>query len=309
MTAAAPVPTKKIVLVGNPNVGKSVIFRLLTGNYVMVSNFPGTTVEVSRGKMQLGGIAYEVVDTPGVNSLIPQSEDERVTFEILLREKPDVIIQVADAKSLRRTILITSELVELGIPMILVLNMMDEAEERGVDIDTAGLSRLFSIPVVQTVAIYSQGRRQLLNAIQNAAPPRDLWKNTDNGGEIAKLLDGIAVAPRFLTVEWLGLGNPDLDRTVEHALGAQPVSMIAGSHGQLPQRTAAAAGARNMPRSATAFSTKLWHLSSTRGRVILSRPGARSTPVSGWVFSSPGCFSSPGMRSGAFWGRALHTMS
>jgi ferrous iron transport protein B len=227
MTAVAPAPAKKIVLVGNPNVGKSVIFRLLTGNYVMVSNFPGTTVEVSRGKMQLGGTVYEIVDTPGVNSLVPQSEDEWVTFEILLREKPDVIIQVADAKSLRRTILITSELVELGIPMILVLNMMDEAEERGVDIDTAGLSRLFSIPVVQTVAIYSQGRRQLLNAIQNAAPPTDIWKTTDSGGEVAKLLDGISASPRFLTVEWLGLGNPDLDRTVEHALGAQPVSMIA----------------------------------------------------------------------------------
>lgn len=195
----------------------------------MVSNFPGTTVEVSRGKMQLGGIAYEVVDTPGVNSLVPQSEDERVTCEILLREKPDVIIQVADAKSLRRTLLITSEVVELGVPMILVLNMMDEAEERGVGIDTAGLSSLFSIPVVQTVAIYSQGRRQLLNAIQNAAPPRDLWKAADDGIEVARWLDGITAAPCFLTVEWLDLGDPDLDRTIEQALGAQPVSMMAAA--------------------------------------------------------------------------------
>ena len=76
--------SKKIVLVGNPNVGKSIIFRILTGSYVLVSNFPGTTVEVSRGKMHLGGTDYEIVDTPGINSLVPQSEDERVTCEILL---------------------------------------------------------------------------------------------------------------------------------------------------------------------------------------------------------------------------------
>ena len=85
MVGSKPLEMKKLVLVGNPNVGKSVIFRLLTGSYVLVSNFPGTTVEVSRGRMQLGGVAYEVVDTPGINSLIPQSEDERVTCEILLR--------------------------------------------------------------------------------------------------------------------------------------------------------------------------------------------------------------------------------
>ena len=75
MAAATHPNPKKVVLVGNPNVGKSVIFRMLTGNYVLVSNFPGTTVEVSRGRMQIGGVAYQIVDTPGVNSLLPQSED------------------------------------------------------------------------------------------------------------------------------------------------------------------------------------------------------------------------------------------
>ena len=174
MSEDTPVLPKKAVLVGNPNVGKSVIFRLLTGSYVLVSNFPGTTVEVSRGRMQLGAGNYEVIDTPGVNSLVPQSEDERVACEILLREKPDVIIQVADAKNMRRTLLITSQLAEFGIPMVLVLNMIDEAEERGIEIDSKGLSDFFAIPVVETVAIYSRGRRQLLNAIQNArTPPRN----------------------------------------------------------------------------------------------------------------------------------------
>ena len=159
MVAETAVNSKKVVLVGNPNVGKSVIFRLLTGSYVLVSNFPGTAVEVSRGHMQLGGIDYEVIDTPGVNSLVPQSEDERVACEILLRENPDLIIQVADAKNMRRTLLITSQLAEFEIPMVLVLNMIDEAEERGIEIDSQALSDFFSVPVVETVAIYSRGRK------------------------------------------------------------------------------------------------------------------------------------------------------
>jgi ferrous iron transport protein B len=217
VTEKASTP-KKIVLVGNPNVGKSVIFRLLTGSYVLVSNFPGTTVEVSRGKMQLGGISYEVIDTPGVNSLIPQSEDERVACEILLREKPDVIIQVADAKNLRRTLLITSQLVEFNIPMVLVLNMIDEAEERGIEIDSQGLSKLFSVPVVETIAIYSKGRRQLLNAIQNNGKPQNPLRTLFAGETVLQSLDELAT-PALLSIEWMAEGNRELTHTIAGALG------------------------------------------------------------------------------------------
>jgi ferrous iron transport protein B len=218
MTEEKSFDSKKIVLVGNPNVGKSVIFRLLTGSYVLVSNFPGTTVEVSRGKMQLGGATYEVVDTPGVNSLIPQSEDERVACEILLREKPDIIIQVADAKNLRRTLLITSQLVEFNIPMILVLNMIDEAEERGIEIDSAGLSKFFFIPVVETIAIYSKGRRQLLNAIQNNGKPRNPLRTLFSGENVIQS-SGELAAPVLLSIEWMAEGDRELTRTIAESLG------------------------------------------------------------------------------------------
>ena len=216
-------PSKKVVLVGNPNVGKSIIFRILTGSYVMVSNFPGTTVEVSRGRMQLGGTTYEVVDTPGINSLVPQSEDERVTCEILLREKPDVIVQVADAKNLRRTLLITSQLVEFGIPMVLALNMIDEAEDRGIEIDSQGLSELFSIPTVKTIAIYSKGRRKLQsaiqNAIQNAAPPKNPAIKSFPHESVIQALDNPS-PPALLSIEWIAEHNYDLLHTVEGCLGA-----------------------------------------------------------------------------------------
>ena len=214
----SPIPSKKVVLVGNPNVGKSIIFRILTGSYVMVSNFPGTTVEVSRGRMQIGGDTYEVVDTPGINSLVPQSEDERVTCEIILREKPDVIVQVADAKNLRRTLLITSQLVEFRIPMVLALNMIDEAEDRGIEIDSQGLSELFSIPAIKTIAIYSKGRRQLLNAIQNANMPLNPIPVLYSQESIIKALDNPA-SPALLSIEWLAENNRDLNHTIEGCLG------------------------------------------------------------------------------------------
>ena len=217
--------SKKIVLVGNPNVGKSVIFRILTGSYVLVSNFPGTTVEVSRGKLQVGSTTYEIVDTPGINSLIPQSEDERVTCEILLREKPDVIVQVADAKNLRRTLLITSQLAEFGIPMVLALNMIDEAEDRGIEIDSRGISKLFSIPVIKTIAIYSKGRRKLLNAIAEAKPPVNPLPRIYGNRDIIKTLDS-PVPPALLCIEWLAENDSDMDIAIEKSFGTVAINRL-----------------------------------------------------------------------------------
>ena len=143
-----PAPSRPTVaLVGNPNVGKSVIFGLLTGKYVIVSNYPGTTVTVSRGTCKQLGKGVEIVDTPGVNSLIPQSEDERVSRDILLEDGKKVI-QVADAKNLRRALLITTQLAEMELPVVLDLNMWDECLERGIDINTQRLQDLLGIQAV-----------------------------------------------------------------------------------------------------------------------------------------------------------------
>ncbi len=219
MTTEKGPATRKVVLVGNPNVGKSVIFRLLTGNYVMVSNFPGTTVEVSRGRTSVAGATYEIIDTPGVQSLVPQSEDERVTCEVLLQEKPDLVVQVADAKNLRRTLLVASQLVEFHIPMVLVLNMMDEAQERGIEIDTEGLSKLLSVPVVETVAIYSRGRRQLLQAMQNTAVPANPLKDARPVNHVFSSLNGSGSIPGALAIEWLSLGDEAFAGRIETSVG------------------------------------------------------------------------------------------
>ncbi len=156
---------ERVTLIGNPNVGKSVIFGLLTGKYAIVSNYPGTTVEVSYANISLDGKKYLVVDTPGVNNLIPMSEDEKVTRDILLADKPSVVLQVGDSKNIKRTLLLTSQLAEMGLPVILDLNMEDEAGEIGINIDIERLRSLIAVEVVSTVAPERKGLRALKAAI------------------------------------------------------------------------------------------------------------------------------------------------
>jgi ferrous iron transport protein B len=148
---------RTVILVGNPNVGKSALFGALTGKYVTVSNYPGTTVEVTRGSATLEGRAWHVMDTPGTNNLLPMSEDEQVTRDILLSERGYVALQVCDAKNLRRGLLLSAQLAEAGIPFALALNMADEAKSRGMAIDAGRLSRELGVDVVPTVATERQG--------------------------------------------------------------------------------------------------------------------------------------------------------
>jgi ferrous iron transport protein B len=160
---------KKIALVGHPNVGKSVLFSTLTSRYVTVSNFPGTTVEVFSGEAQIGKQIYKVFDTPGINSTEPNAEDERVTLEVIQQERPDIIIQVADAKNLRRALLLLTQLSEFKIPIVLVLNMMDECKQRGIHIDSSILSLKLGVPVVETVATTGHGLEELKRQLNSTS--------------------------------------------------------------------------------------------------------------------------------------------
>jgi ferrous iron transport protein B len=165
------VPAEKIALVGNPNVGKSVIFGLLTGKYVAVSNYPGTTVEISRGNISIGDRRMLIIDTPGVNSLVPMSEDERVTRDLILAEAPSSVVHVADAKNLKRSLLVTLQLAEMELPVTLDLNMTDEAMDKGIRIDTDKLRELLGISVVTTIAPQRKGISDLKQALLTARRP------------------------------------------------------------------------------------------------------------------------------------------
>lgn len=172
--AVSPSGPETVILVGNPNVGKSVLFTRLTGQYVVISNFPGTTVEVARGSLAVDAHNFALIDTPGLNDMAQPSEDARVTARVIEANPDARLLQVADAKNLRRALILTLQLARLGHPMILVLNMMDELDKRGGHVDVRRLSDLLGIPVLPTIATARTGinllKRQMTEPPQRVRP-------------------------------------------------------------------------------------------------------------------------------------------
>ncbi len=163
---------REIAIVGSPNVGKSLLFQNLTGAYVAVSNYPGTTVEVYRGKGEIAGQPFAFVDTPGMYSLMPITEEERVARSILLQERPAAVIHVVDAKNLARMLPLTLQLLEADLPVFLVINIMDEAERLGIHIDPQALEERLQIPVIAAISTTGQGidslKRRLAEYVNGA---------------------------------------------------------------------------------------------------------------------------------------------
>lgn len=201
-----------VALVGNPNVGKSVLFHRLTGKYVVVSNYPGTTIEITRGILRgLDGVT--LVDTPGIVAFPPHSEDEAVTERVVLGDDISAILQVGDAKNLRRTLHLTVQLAEMGRPLALGLNMMDEAQARGMSLDAKVIEKSLDVPVITTVATRGQGMDELVGAVGRAKKPHlhlqyhpDIEAALD---EITPLLPESPVTRRALGLLWLSGSSLD----------------------------------------------------------------------------------------------------
>lgn len=167
---------RKVALVGNPNVGKSVLFNVLTGAYVTVSNYPGTSVEVSRGNMLINEQQWEVIDTPGMYSIHTITEEERVAREILLHESPDVVVHVLDARNLERMLAMTIQLIEAGLPVVLVVNILDEAERMGLVIDLELLRQKLGIPVIGAATARKRGIDEIRSVLHIYSCPCDQQK-------------------------------------------------------------------------------------------------------------------------------------
>ncbi len=163
-STAARSGAETLVLAGNPNVGKSVVFNAMTGTYVDVSNFPGTTVELTRGRFE----DWDVVDTPGVYGVSSFNDEERVARDIIL--SGDVVVNVVDAVHLERDLFLTLQLVDMGKPMVVAMNMADEARRRGVAVDRDLLQDLLGVPVVETVAVQGKGFDELKAQLERARP-------------------------------------------------------------------------------------------------------------------------------------------
>ncbi|MBI3088467.1 MAG: ferrous iron transport protein B [Candidatus Omnitrophica bacterium] len=229
-----------LIVTGNPNVGKSVLFHALTGRYAAVSNYPGTTVMVSEGRTSLDGVAARIYDTPGLNSLAASSEDEVVARELLLRRQA-AVLQVGDAKNLLRAVLLALELAEAEIPSVLVLNMMDEARERDIAIDADRLSALLGVPVVETIATQRWGLDRLRRAIPQARAARRRVSYPsvieEAAAEAARILPQDCRAGRALALLWLA-GDPAVIAQLTDQEPAEALAALTRIRAKAQERTA-----------------------------------------------------------------------
>ena len=182
---------KKIVLMGNPNVGKSVVFSRLTGANVIASNYSGTTVDFSKGKMKIGKEYVEIIDAPGTYSLEPTNKAEEVALKML--KEADVVINVVNATNLERNLYLTLELLERGIPVIIALNIWDETHHLGIQIDEKELENLLGIPIVPTVALTGEGIKTLVSRIKEAKTNEEIKPTSREGRwiEIGSLIEKV----------------------------------------------------------------------------------------------------------------------
>ena len=176
----------KIALVGQPNSGKSTIFNSIAGYKVRTGNFPGVTVKYTETVVRIGNNKAKVIDLPGIYSFYTNEPAEIVTKEFILDQDIDVILNVVDSSVLSRSLELTVELTEFGIPMVIALNMTDEANRKGLEIDEKTLSEIFGVPVVKTVGNKGIGVKELFEmALKDRRIPKELkydkrfWRNND----------------------------------------------------------------------------------------------------------------------------------
>ncbi|MGQ9510290.1 MAG: FeoB small GTPase domain-containing protein, partial [Thermodesulfobacteriota bacterium] len=174
----------KIGLAGNPNSGKSTVFNNLTGGHAHVGNWPGVTVEKKEGKFRFGNYEVTLVDLPGTYTFTAYSLDEKVARDFIIKEKPEGVVVVVDASNLERNLYLVTQLLELGVNIILDLNMMDIVRSKGMVIDTKKLSEVFGIPVVETVGNKGEGMDDLKEAIVNRLIKRRDSFRIDYGQDI-----------------------------------------------------------------------------------------------------------------------------
>ncbi|HHS50789.1 MAG TPA: ferrous iron transport protein B [candidate division Zixibacteria bacterium] len=223
METSSPSQKIRVAVAGNPNSGKTSIFNALTGMRQHVGNWPGVTVEKIVGHAVYDDIDIEFIDLPGTYSLSPYSPDERVARDFLLFERPDAVCVVVDGTSLERSLYLVAQIVELNIPFVLALNMIDIVEARGMKIDTEKLSALIGAPVVPTVARSRRGIRELVREIIHIKDneyypvPVDYGKETERA--ILNVVEKISLAPqlakkchtgRFISAMLLA-GDPEIE--------------------------------------------------------------------------------------------------
>lgn len=222
-------PDLRIALAGNPNAGKTSLFNAITGQTQHVGNYPGVTVEKKMARIDFNGMSIEIVDLPGTYSLSAYSLEEIVTRDFVLRDKPDVVIDVLDSTNLERNLYLCLQFQELGVPIVAALNMTDEAERQGINIDADLLSQILGIPFIKTVGTRGTGTRQLLEMAIKIAEGRlnsttrhlnyGEELETQHNGLISVLMTDSAFSQRYNS-HWMAIklieNDPDAIRKVQN---------------------------------------------------------------------------------------------
>ena len=185
---------KKIVIAGNPNSGKTCLFNVLTGNIQRVGNYPGVTVEFSIGSTKLEGEKVEVVDLPGTYSLTAYSQEEVVARNYIIDEKPDLIVNVVDASNLERNLYLTAQLIELNLPMVIALNMVDVAEKKGIKINSKLLGNLLGVKVAETIGSRRRGLDELKIICKETLEDQSRPKSVSYSHEMRQILPDLTKA-------------------------------------------------------------------------------------------------------------------
>ena len=173
----------KILLMGHPNVGKSAVFNRLTGAKVTESNYPGTTVDYTKGYMRLEGKDVEIIDVPGTFSLEPKDKAEEVAVKMLKENRDSIIICVIDSVKLERGLYLALEIIEEGYPVVIALNMWDVAEDKNIRIDVEKLENILGVPIVPTIAVSGEGIKELVSRIKEASTV-DIKKIVEKAGGV-----------------------------------------------------------------------------------------------------------------------------
>ncbi|MGB9823487.1 ferrous iron transport protein B, partial [Thermodesulfovibrio sp.] len=216
--------TIKVAVAGNPNSGKSTLINAIAGTNLYVGNWPGVTVEKKTATFKVDDLTIDLVDLPGTYSLSPYTQEEIIARDFIVKEKPDIIIDVVDSTNLERNLYLAIQLLELGIPVVVALNIYDEAKKKGYEINTNAMEQLLNIKVVPTVATRKEGIKELLQAIKEIADSPDKFRPRilDYGADVENALkiieNGIRQSRKELIeiypVRWLCLKLLEEDERV-----------------------------------------------------------------------------------------------
>jgi len=221
-----------VALTGQPNVGKSTVFNLLTGLSQHVGNWPGKTIEQKTGTYHHNGITVQIVDLPGTYSLTANSLEEQIARDYIIKEKPDVVVAIVNAAALERSLYLVAELLELSVPVVLGLNMTDVAEQQRMYIEPHVLEAALCLPVVPMVASKNQGTRELVEAVDRLARDPDSYDpcrpgiREDHQAVLAQLQQIVAgQVPEPYPEDWVALklleGDREITRTMQERLSPE----------------------------------------------------------------------------------------